>query len=273
MDALELLKKKQLTAEEERAVFEYYKLHRTQEVRNLIVERNTGLCRYIARRFSGLGLEDEELVQEGVIGLITAVEKFDESRGLKFSTYACHWIRQAIGRSVVNTGKMIRLPVHMADKVWKVCEFQKKYKNEYNKMPTEKEIAEELGMGMESVESVLCVMEMQKLTSLNRRLLEGDDDKDKEIIDILADEKNSGFAEQVEQEYDYQAVREQVDRVLSTREREVIYMRFGFDGRRPLTLEEVGRHMGVTRERIRQIENKALAKLRRGGRNLQGLVS
>lgn len=261
--------KNELTAEDEFRIFSYYRQYRTQDIRNMIVEKNLGLCRYTAYKFSGFGIDTEELVQEGVIGLMTAVDRFDENMGVKFSTYACCWIRQAIGRCIANTSNAIRFPVHIKEKMMKIQKLQKTYEREYNRKPTVEEAAEGLNLTVDETENIFSLLETAVPSSLNYRLPADSGHDDSELQDFIIDPQTSYIEDDVTRKIVGTEVQKIVNG-LEARERDVIRMRFGLDGGSPMTLQEVGSVMGVTRERIRQIEAAAFRKLRKK-KNLQGL--
>ena len=227
-----------------------------QAARTRLEESNLRLVVSIAKKYVGFGIPLSDLIQEGNIGLMKAVDKFEYRKGYKFSTYASWWIRQAITRYLADTGRTIRIPVHMHEKFNKLNRLSKQFLQEHGREATPQELAELMNVSADEVK------ELQKLAqdtiSLDSPV--GDED-DSHLGDFIAD---SNMAEPFEATADT-LLREQLEEVLSTlteREQEILRLRVGFDNGRPMTLEEVGELYGLTRERIRQIESKALRKLK-----------
>jgi len=227
------------------------------EARERMINSNLRLVVTIAHDYANLGLPLLDLISEGNIGLTKAVERFDPAKGAKLSTYAAWWIKQSIKRALANQSKTIRLPVHLVDKIAKVRRVSLQMSDELGREPTDDELGEEIGIAGEKVARLKSVG--IRPASLDAPIA---DDDSTQFGDVIGDEEAQTPFELLRDKN----LRSEVDgliEVLDSREKKIISQRFGLDGGKPKTLEDVGKNFGVTRERIRQLQNIALAKLRR----------
>ena len=244
-----------LSEDEEKKLFQELKAGNSA-ARDEIIDRNLKLVVAIAKKYKGSGLQFMDLIQEGAFGLMAAVDKFNVDLGYKFSTYATYWIRQAITKAIINKGRAIRLPAHINDKYYKLRQTEKLLSNELGREPKIEELADRLHMDVLEVKNLFDMG--QYLISLDTPVSEEDDDC---LIDFVEDKHFISPAAAVAK----MDLKEQLFKVMDSleeREKEVLIKRYGLLDGEPMTLEEIGKDMNLSRERIRQIEEKALRKMR-----------
>jgi RNA polymerase primary sigma factor len=228
-----------------------------QEARRRLIEKNLRLVVSVAKKYRGMGLPFEDLIQEGNIGLIKAVERFDPEMSHRFSTYATWWIRQAISRAISDKGRVVRLPVHAGEKARKVARVRNALSAELRREPTAEEIAESLGWSVQEVNAVIGFL--PDATSLDRPA--GSEDGAPKLGELVEDERASEVPDAVIREMENARLREAIEG-MADRERRVLVRRYGLDDREPATLTELGAELGLTRERVRQLQRNAERQLR-----------
>lgn len=242
---------------EEQAVLIRKAQNGDMDARNRMIMTNMKLVAYIAGKYKGHGLEYEDMIQEGTFGLIRAIEMYDPDKGFAFSTYATWWIRQSIMRSAENTGMTIRLPVHMRQKLSTYRQMKARYLADKGRVPSASEVVQEMHVSAETVSSIF--QYDKDLVSLNVGIGE---DGDTSLMDMIKDNESPDVFSVIEEKENQDQIRSALDKCLSEREKKIIYARFGFDGKEPATLVEIGDELGITRERVRQVESVALRKIK-----------
>lgn len=244
-----------LTADEEKEL-SVLALAGDQNAINKLIECNLLLVVSVAKKYHGCGLPLLDLIQEGNLGLMKAAKKYDGTKGFRFSTYATYWIRQTIARALGDSSRTIRIPANMVELISKIKKASGKLAQELNRQPTDQEIADELGMEIDKIQAALDIAQVS--TSLDVPI---DDDGEVCMGDLIADNTATNAITDLIDEANAKII-DDVLSTLSIREADILRMRFGINTIKPMTLEEVGKHYGLSKERIRQIESNALRKLR-----------
>lgn len=250
------------SAEEETIIFSFYQKNHDPDLKNIIVKKNLGLIRKFSVSYLNSGIDLEDLQQEAVFGLMTAVDYFDLNKGCKFSTYASNWIQQAMTRYIINHRNNVRIPVYIMEMNRKIISLTKKYQEQYGKDPSIEYLSNELKVEPDKIEYAMEKIRTLETTSLNALMTSENSKKDTELGELLSDQFIPSVEDSVFQKIDAEALIECMSEILNPRERKVLFLRYGINSTRTHTLEEVGQELKLTRERIRQIEKGALKKLR-----------
>lgn len=259
-----------LSADEERELAEKLHYQGDLEAAKKLILSHLRFVVHIARNYSGYGLPQADLIQEGNIGLMKAVDKFDYSKGFKFSTYATWWIRQAITRALADQDRMIRIPVHVVESINKMNRIQRTLQQDLDRNAKPEELAAEMNEPLQKVQEIITVAKNQETDSLDKSVGE---EGDSQLGDLLEDNKAINPEEYTAFEMLKDQLSGMMGEFLTDREAKVLKLRFGLENYEPHTLEEVGRSLGVTRERVRQIEDKAVKKLKQHSDLLQDYFS
>ena len=250
------------SAEEETIIFSFYQKNHDPDLKNIIVKKNLGLIRKFSVYYLNSGIDLEDLQQEAVFGLMTAVDYFDLNKGCKFSTYASNWIQQAMTRYIINHRNNVRIPVYIMEMNRKIISLTKKYQEQYGKDPSIEYLSNELKVEPDKIEYAMEKIRTLETTSLNALITSENSKRDTELGELLSDQFIPSVEDSVFQKIDAEALIECMSEILNPRERKVLFLRYGINSTRTHTLEEVGQELKLTRERIRQIEKGALKKLR-----------
>lgn len=243
-----------LTREEEIELAKRYAETGNKDAKEQLILANMRLVVYIAKKYAGHGLSMEDLLQEGSVGLMKAVDKFDYTKGFHFSTYATFWIKQSITRAIVNDGKTIRIPVHNYEKYWKLTKATKQLELKLGRYPTIKEIAEESELSVEQIREYSVMF--NDTVSLDKTVNEEEDTSLGDFIEL-----DAPSPEEIVINGELSRILNEILMTFPQRERDIVIMRFGLNGNDPMTLDEIGKKIGVTRERVRQIESKVIRKM------------
>lgn len=249
---------KLLTADQEKDLIERVQRYNDEEARELLYYSNIRLVVSIAKKFTSNDIPLEDLIMEGCTGIARAIEMFDLSTGYKFSTYAVHWIKQAIIRYSLQYQSTVKVPVHAQESINKMRSYIYQYEVEHGEKPTDKELVKLTGYSLEKVQSIQKFMDVNQVVSFNSPV---GNDKDQELVDLIECD-NSKSAQTIQKELTMQIAIKNCFSILTEKEKDILILRFGLFGNKSHTLEALSHYYGLTRERIRQIESKALSKIR-----------